>query len=123
MAVTRVTRTETVNTTPETVEATEEKAANYSALDQLVYLFFGIIETLLLLRFIFRMTGANPGAGIVELIYNITNVLMAPFRLVFPTNAVEGAVFEWSILVAMIFYALLAWIIMRLIRILYTAGA
>lgn len=129
MAVQRVTQTETIDTTAEPVQpvqpvqAVDEKTANYSAFDQLVYLIFGIIEVLLLIRFLFRMTGANAGAGIVAMIYSVTRVLMAPFNFVFPVNAVEGAVFEWSILVAMAFYALLAWIIMKLIRILYTADA
>lgn len=98
-------------------------AHTYSAIDQLVYLIFGVIEALLLIRFLFRLTGANPAAGIVSFIYSITNVLMAPFRFIFPTASLEGAVFEWSILVAMVFYALFAWIIMKLIRITYTADS
>lgn len=98
-----------------------EKVANYSAVDQFIYLVFGIIEILLLIRFTFRLFGANMAAGIAEFVYSITNFLMAPYRFIFPTNQVQGAVFEWSILVAMIFYALFAWIIMRLINIIYTA--
>lgn len=113
MAVRRVTTTETV----------DDRTASYSAFDQLIYLIFGVIETLLLIRFLFRATGANPGAGVVDFIYGITDMLMAPFKFIFPSANVAGAVFEWSVLVAMAMYALLAWIIMRLIRIAYTAEA
>lgn len=117
MAVRRVIQTETVVSRP----VAPQKVATYSAVDQLIYLIFGILEILLLLRFIFRMFGASTAAPVTRMIYNVTNILMAPFRFIFPTNVVEGAVFEWSVLVAMILYALLAWIIMQLIRILYTA--
>lgn len=123
MAVRRVVQTETIDNTPETVEVVDDKASTYSAFDQFVYLVFGIIETLLLLRFVFGVTGANRGASIVNMVYSITDILMAPFNFVFPANAVAGSVFEWSVIVAMIFYALLAWIIMKIIRIMYTADA
>jgi uncharacterized membrane protein len=103
--------------------AAERKTRSYAAIDQFVYLIFGIIQILLLARFAFRLTAANPGAGIVAAVYALTEPLMIPFRIVFPTQQAAGAVFEWSILVAMFFYALLAWIIMRLIRIIYTAEA
>lgn len=112
-------------TTTQTVErentVSVQKAAQYSALDQVVYLIFGLFELLLLIRFFFKLTGANPAAGIVQFVYAFTNVLMAPFRFIFPTSAIEGAQFEWSVLVAIFFYALLAWVIMKLIRIAYTA--
>ncbi len=118
MAYRKVSRTEMVDTTS---AHDDNKVASYSAIDQGIYLVFGIIESLLLLRFLFRMTGANPAAGIVNGVYTITNVLMAPFRFVFGNTAVEGSVIEWSVLVAMFFYALLAWILMRLVNITYTA--
>ena len=120
LAVKKVEKTEVIQKSASDGPS-EKKAASYSAIDQFIYLIFGIIEIFLLIRFVFRLTGANPAAGIVRFTYSLTNVLMAPFRFIFPTSAVEGAVFEWSILVAIVFYALFAWIIMRLIRIIYTA--
>lgn len=103
------------------VHNAEEKARSYSAFDQFVYLIFGIVNMLLLIRFVFRLAGANPVAPIVQFIYELTNIFMAPFRFIFPTNVVAGAAFEWSVLVAIFFYALFAWIITRIIRIVYTA--
>lgn len=118
MAVKNVkTTTQSVSTST----SSQKKAANYSAIDQFIYLIFGIIEFLLAMRFVFRMLGANPAAGIVSFIYAITNVLMVPFNFIFPPSQVEGAYFEWSVVVAILFYALFAWVIGQLIRILYTA--
>jgi len=98
------------------------KVATYSTIAQIVYLFLGILEGLLLIRFFFRFAGANPGAGFVSFVYAITNVFMTPFRLIFPTSVITiTSFFERSILVAMAVYALLAWIILHLIGITYTA--
>jgi hypothetical protein len=96
----------------------DNKDSAVSAINQIVLLILGIIEVLLLGRFVFRLTGANPASGIVDLVYAITDVLMAPFFLIFPTTNVEGASVEWPILVAMVFYAIVAWIIIKLISIL-----
>jgi hypothetical protein len=41
---------------------------------------------------------------------------MAPFNAIFGTQIVNGAVFEWSALVAIAVYALVAWLIVALIR-------
>lgn len=116
----RIERTEIVEDRQSPVVG-ERKAVSYSAVDQAVYLIFGLIELLLFIRFVFRATGANPAAGIVRFVYSLTEVLMAPFRFIFPASQAGGSVVEWSVLVAMFFYALFAWIIMRLIRMIYTA--
>lgn len=81
----------------------------------------GIIEALLLLRFVFKLAGANPGAGIVSFIYSLTDVFMAPFRFIFPTSAAGEVRLEWSILVAMAMYALIVYGIMGLMGIVKTA--
>lgn len=94
--------------------------AAYSSVYQFVYLIFGIVEGMLLIRFLFRLFGANQGAGFVRFVYVFTDFLMAPFAFIFPTVVEEGAVVEGSVLVAMVMYALFAWIIYRLIEIFYT---
>lgn len=99
-----------------------EHSAPYLVIDQFIYLILGIMEVLLAFRFVFRLAGANPGVPFVSFIYNVTNVLMAPFNYIFPTLAAEGAVFEWSILVAMFVYALFAWVLTQLVHIFYTAS-
>lgn len=105
----------------QTSDKEADKARDYSAIYQTIYLIFGIINGLLFIRFIFRLTGANPASLIVGLIYSITDIFMVPFNYIFPVNTVEGATFEWSVLVAITFYFFFSWVINRVIGIIYTA--
>ncbi len=85
---------------------------------QAVYLIFGLIETLLLIRFVLRALGANPNAGFAQFIYGITAGLVAPFAGLFGTPSYDGSVLELNSLVALIVYALLGWLIAKIIWIL-----
>lgn len=75
---------------------------------QLIYYFVGALNALLLLRLLFKAFGANPGSGIVQLIYNLTNLLLVPFKGIFDVAAAGEMVIEPAILVAMLIYTLLA---------------
>lgn len=82
---------------------------------QIVWYILNAIEVLLLFRFILRLLGANPAAGFTQFIYGVTYPFAEPFLSVFTTTRVAGAVFEWTTLLAMLVYWLLAWGIVRLI--------
>lgn len=88
---------------------------------KMVNYLLGIVESLLLLRFLFKLTGANPGAGIVQFIYDLSEIFMLPFRFIFPTVAAGTIRLEWSVLVAMGLYALLVYGIVGLIDLFRTA--
>lgn len=83
---------------------------------RLIYWVLGVIEVLLILRFGLKLFGANPDAAFTEFVYQISAPFMAPFEAVFGVNQVEGAVFEWSVLLAMLVYALIAWGLVTLIE-------
>jgi hypothetical protein len=83
--------------------------------ENVVYIVFGVIETLILIRFILKLLAANPGAGFSSFIYTLTAPLVAPFQGVFPTPASNGSVAEIASLLAIIIYALISWVIVRLI--------
>jgi uncharacterized membrane protein len=85
---------------------------------QLVYLIFGVIEGLIAVRFVLKALGANATAGFAEFIYGITGPLVAPFYGLFGNPASQGSVLEVHSIVALIVYALLAWLIVRLAWIL-----
>jgi hypothetical protein len=87
-------------------------------LTQLVYWLFGLIEGLIAIRFVLKALGANPSAGFAEFIYGITGVLVAPFMGLFGNPQAQGSVLELNSIVALIVYALLAWLIGRLVWIL-----
>jgi len=74
---------------------------------QMVWYILGILETLLVFRFVLKMIAANPDAGFTSFIYNVTQPLVQPFISVFRVTLVEGSVFEWTTILAMAVYWLI----------------
>ncbi len=107
--------------TAQTVSS-QAKAENSDTVAYLVYFILGVVEVLLIFRFILRITGANPVSGFVRFIYSITQLLIWPFEGIFHRAVTQGvettAVFEPSTLVAMVVYGVLAWGIIHLVSIL-----
>lgn len=95
---------------------TEVRSPIEVVLGRVVWFVFGFIEVLIGIRFVLKLFGANSDAGFVQMIYAVSGVLMAPFASIFGTQHVAGATFEWSALVAVAVYALIAWGIVQLIR-------
>lgn len=82
---------------------------------QAVWYILAIIEVLLAFRFILRLLAANPAAGFTDLIYTLSYPFVAPFMAVFSTTRVAASAFEWTTLLAMAVYWLLAIGIIRLL--------
>jgi len=83
---------------------------------QIVWYILGIIELLLAFRFVLKLLGANPAAGFTSFIYSASYMLAAPFLAVFRSSSLaEGSVFEWTTLLAMIVYGIIAWGIVKLL--------
>jgi YggT family protein len=85
---------------------------------QAVYLVFGIIEALIAIRIVLRALGANSQAGFAQLIYGVSAPLVAPFAGLFGNPQAGGAVLELHSIVALIVYALLAWLVGKLVWLL-----
>jgi hypothetical protein len=82
---------------------------------QVVWYILGIIEVLLAFRFVLKLLGANPGSGFTDFINGITYIFAAPFLSVFRSSKViEGSVFEWTTLLAMFVYWIIAIAIIKL---------
>jgi len=76
---------------------------------QVVWYILGIIEALLAFRFVLKLLGANAAAGFTNFIYSVSYLFAAPFLAVFQTSrVVSGSLFEWSTLLAMLVYLLIA---------------
>ncbi len=76
---------------------------------QIVWYILGIIEILLAFRFVLKLLGANSSAGFTSFVYGVTYVFAEPFRAVFRNNTiVPGSVFEWTTLLAMVVYWVIA---------------
>jgi hypothetical protein len=104
-----------LNTNPTTADRrsqvhTEVRVPLEAVLTRVVWFVFGVIEVLIAVRFVLMLLGANAEAGFVKMIYGVSGIFMAPFVAIFKTQQVAtGAVFEWSALVAIAIYALVAW--------------
>lgn len=83
----------------------------------LLNFFVGVVEGILALRFVLKLFGANAGNGFVSWVYEMSGVLLDPFRGIFPAKVFENRyVLEFSTVFAMLIYALLGLVLMALIR-------
>ncbi len=80
---------------------------------QIVWYIFGLLNILLAFRFLLKLMVANPAAGFSNFIYTVSQPFAAPFLNVFRVSRVEGSVFEWTTLLAMAVYSLIAWGIVK----------
>jgi hypothetical protein len=80
-----------------------------------IYLLFGLLEGLLGIRFVLGLLGANPAAGFAQFVYGITGPFIAPFVGLFGQPRFEGSVFEFNSLVAILVYALIAWVLVKIV--------
>jgi len=78
-----------------------------------IYLLFGILGGLLAIRFVLALLGANPAAGFAQFIYSVTKPFLAPFVGLFGTARFGGSVLDVSPPVAIIVYALIAWVLVE----------
>ncbi len=81
---------------------------------QIVWYILGLIEVLLAFRFVLKLLGANAAAGFTSFIYGVTYPFAAPFLNVFRVTQVEGNIFEWTTLLAMLVYWMIAVGVIRL---------
>ncbi len=85
----------------------------------LIYFVLGVLEVIMGLRWLFRLLGANTDNGFISFLYSISHSFVAPFNNIFNDQALgRQGVFEFSTLIAMLVYALIAWGLVSLINLL-----
>ncbi|MBX9809936.1 YggT family protein [Candidatus Gracilibacteria bacterium] len=75
---------------------------------QIIWYIVSIVEILLIFRVFLKATSANANAPFTSFIYEVTNPIASPFLRVFSTTQVEGAIIEWTTILAMFVYWILA---------------
>jgi YggT family protein len=82
----------------------------------IVYFLFGTLELLLAVRVIFYLISVNPDNGFARFIEDLSSPFVALFAslLTNPTLGTTG-VLEVTTLIAMLVYAIVAWLLARLI--------
>jgi uncharacterized protein YggT (Ycf19 family) len=80
----------------------------------------GLLEILLALRFVLRVSGANSQNAFAGFIYNISDPFIAPFSTLFvsPVTGKGANIFDLNVLVAIVVYALLGWLAITLVQFL-----
>lgn len=81
---------------------------------QIVWYILAVVEGLLALRFVLKLFQANPSALFTNFVYEVSNIFVLPFVAVFQNASVATSVFEWTTLLAMFVYWLLAIAIIKL---------
>lgn len=86
--------------------------------ERIVWLIFGIIIGILALRFLLRLLGADPNNSFADLIYSLSEPFASPFFGLFnySANLITGR-FEFETLVAILVYALIGWVIAKIVTI------
>ena len=103
--------TTTTNTTP----AISTPTASLWTTSRVVALVFSVLEVLLLVRFTFKLFGANAAQGFVSAIYGITEPLVRPFQGIWPQQDTP-VVFDLPALLAIGFLFLIAALVVALVR-------
>ena len=100
-----------------------ERRATISRVNQVIWLMFGLVPGLIAIRVLLKLIGANPAAVFAQIIYGVTDVFLWPFAGLVGTPAVGAIQLEVSSIIAMLVYALAAWLITRLIWVLFDRPA
>ena len=86
----------------------------------MVYFVLGVLEVIMALRFVFRLLGAHQTSTFVIFLYNLSHVFVYPFNGIFNDQTIGStSVFEVSTLIAMLIYALIAWGLVALGRVIF----
>lgn len=86
---------------------------------QWLWLGLTVIQTLITIRIILKLIGANSENPFALFIYNLSSVILFPFAGLVGNPMIGGMVLELSSIIAMVIYALLAWGIERTIWVIF----
>lgn len=90
-----------------------------AVLERLIIFIFAIIQGLLLLRIVLLLVAAREGNDLVSLIYNISEILVAPFRGILGRDQIAAGqtAFDVSALVALIGWTIIEILILGFLRV------
>ncbi|MBN1618828.1 YggT family protein [Candidatus Dojkabacteria bacterium] len=85
---------------------------------KIIYTVLVIIETLIVIRFVFKLVGSNAANVIVNWVYNASNVFVDPFKGIIPVNWTIGRfIIDLDAVLALIVYMVLAFIIVEILKV------
>jgi len=96
----------------------EQRVAGFKA-TQLIWLLLGLLEAAIALRVVFKLIAVNAANPFAALLYNVTDLFVAPFASLVGAPAAGGMVLEISSLLAMIVFLLVGWAFERIVYLLF----
>lgn len=82
----------------------------------IIYFLFGAVELLLLIRVVLHLVGANPGNGFANFVDTLSSPFVALFATLVQNPTLGGtSVLEITTLIAMLVWAIVAWLVGRLV--------
>jgi uncharacterized protein YggT (Ycf19 family) len=111
-----VTRTDVVApvTPPASVSQTEVtyRSSGTNVLERLIIFLFALIQGLLILRIVLLLVAARQGNDLVALIYDLSDIFVAPFRGILGRNQIPAGSTDLDVAAIV---ALIGWTIVELI--------
>ncbi|HET8845117.1 MAG TPA: YggT family protein [Ktedonobacteraceae bacterium] len=84
--------------------------------------FLMVLESILAIRFLLKMFGADPGNLFASFIFTLTDILLVPFNNILPNVSLHvNQAFEFSTLFAAAIYFLIFFALKRFLRILISS--
>ncbi len=75
---------------------------------QVIWYILGVVEVFLAARILLKLIAANPNSAFTGFVYSISAPLALPFRGVLGTTTSMDSTIEWSTIIAMAVYAVVA---------------
>ena len=85
----------------------------------IIWMVLVMLEGLLALRVGLKLIGANEASPFAVLVYSLSNLFVFPFTGLTGTPASGGMVLEISSLIAMLVYALIFWVVERIVWVVF----
>jgi len=101
------------------VDKTAEATRTAYRVSSFIWLMFGIVTSLIGLRVFLKLIGANPGNFFAQFVYSLTDVFLWPFFGLTGNPSANGMVLEIPSIIAMVVYAIIAWVIAKLAWLLF----
>ena len=92
-----------------------QRRLTVSRIASLTWLFFGILLASIGLRVVLKLIAANPDNPFAGLVYAFTDLFLLPFSGLTITPSAQGMVLEIPAIIAMFVYALIGWVLVRLV--------
>jgi hypothetical protein len=83
---------------------------------QVIWYILGVIEVVLAFRILLKLLGANTESGFTNFIYAVSNPFALPFAGILGITGISNMTFEWSTIIAMAVYAIVAYGIVALFQ-------